>query len=837
MDERYQPSRIEPRWQRAWEEARVFSARPQGRKRYVLEMFPYPSGRLHMGHVRNYSIGDVVARAAAMRGDSVLHPIGWDAFGLPAENAAIEAGVHPREWTLSNVANMRRQMRRLGYSYDWDREVLTCEPAYYRFEQRLFVDMFERDLAYRKGARVNFCPRCATVLANEQVEDGRCWRCGTEVQGRDLVQWFFRITSYAEELLADLDELRDGWPEQVLAMQRNWIGKSVGAKIRFPLERPVEGQDALDVFTTRPDTLFGATFMSLAPEHPLLPALARQGGKAGEVDAFCKRILAEDRARRTAEDREKEGVFSGASCINPATGDAIPIWVANFVLPEYGTGAVMAVPAHDQRDFEFARKYGLSMRVVIEPLDGSLDPATMAAAYVDPGTMVASGDFSGMPSEEGKRAVTARHGNETVNYRLRDWLISRQRYWGTPIPMIHCDACGVVPVPRADLPVVLPEDVQLGGAGGSPLERHELFRQARCPRCAREARRETDTMDTFVNSSWYFLRYCSPKSDALVDAKEGAFWMPVDQYIGGIEHAVLHLLYSRFLTRVLRDLGHVKIAEPFPRLLTQGMVCMPTRSCPEHGWLYPEEKTCGKCERPPVAGPSAAMSKSKKNVVDPEALIERYGADTARLFILFAAPPEKDLEWNDAAVEGMHRFLLRVWRLVRRVVDERPGGSGDAAPLRRKTHKTIRKVGDDVARFHFNTAISALMELCNTSYEQIDAAPAEAVAEAARALVVLLSPFAPHVAEEMWAALGEKTLLARAPWPSYDVELAKDERVTFVVQVNGRVRGRIEMEPDAQEPDVLSAALADSAVRPHIGDKAVTKVVFVPGRLLSLVVS
>jgi leucyl-tRNA synthetase len=835
VNERYTPAEIEPRWQRAWQEARVFEARRQGRKRYVLEMFPYPSGRLHMGHVRNYSIGDAIARFSAMRGDSVLHPIGWDAFGLPAENAAIEAGVHPRAWTMQNVKNMRRQLRRLGYSYDWDRELLTCEPGTYRFEQQVFIDMFERDLAYRKGARVNFCGRCATVLANEQVEDGRCWRCGTAVEQRELVQWFVRTTAYAEELLSGLDDLRGAWPEQVLTMQRNWIGKSAGARLRFPLEAPLSGCDAIEVFTTRPDTLYGATFMSLAPEHPMALALARRGGREAEVEKFCRRVMAEDRAHRMAEDREKEGVWTGARCTNPATGLAIPIWVANFVLMEYGTGAVMAVPAHDQRDFVFARKYGLPVRVVIQPPAGNLDPATMTAAYEEPGTMVASGDFSGTPSEEGKRAVTARFGEATVHYRLRDWLISRQRYWGTPIPMIHCDACGVVPVPRADLPVVLPEDVDIAGAG-SPLLRHATFPRARCPRCGGAARRETDTMDTFVNSSWYFLRYCSPASDALVDPADEAFWMPVDQYIGGIEHAVGHLLYARFYTRVLRDLGYVKASEPFARLLTQGMVCMPTRSCPEHGWMYPEEKTCPRCGRDPILGASVAMSKSKKNVVDPEALIDKYGADTARLFILFAAPPEKDLEWSDADVEGMHRFLSRVWKLVRRSLDERPAGTGDGTELRRKTHKTIRKVGLDLERFHFNTALAALMELLNLLSERFDTAPPDAVREAVRALVACLGPLAPHVAEEMWSALGEKDLLARTAWPGWDPELARDETVQFVVQVNGRVRGRVELSADAGEEEVLAAALADAAVRQHVGDKPVKKVVFVPRRLLSLVV-
>jgi leucyl-tRNA synthetase len=628
---RYDPEAVESKWQRRWEEARTFAARPApGQPRYyVLEMFPYPSGRIHMGHVRNYSIGDVIARQRRMAGYHVLHPMGWDAFGLPAENAAIQHGVHPARWTSDNIEHMRRQLKRLGFSYDWDRELATCDPAYYRWEQLFFVRMLDRGLAYKRRSVVNWCSHCETVLANEQVVDGACWRCDTPVIERELEQWFLRITAYAEELLRDLDRLA-GWPERVVTMQRNWIGRSVGAEIRFPLE----GRSGdVAVFTTRPDTLFGVTFMSLAAEHPLVASLVAGTPAEREVAAFVARVRATPRAQRT---QGKEGVATGAFCRHPITGARIPIYVANFVLMEYGTGAVMAVPAHDQRDFEFARAYGLPVRVVVQPEGEHLDPARMTAAWEGPGRLVDSGDFSGLESEVAKQriadALAARgQGGPSVSYRLRDWGISRQRYWGAPIPVVYCDRCGMVPVPEHDLPVVLPEDVALTGTGGSPLAAHDAFVRTRCPRCDGPARRETDTMDTFVESSWYFARYCSPRHDgAPFEPAELDYWLGrdgVDRYIGGIEHAVLHLLYARFFTKVLRDLGFLHLDEPFRRLLTQGMVI----------------KDCAK------------MSKSKGNVIDPDSMVERYGADTARLFCLFASPPERDLEWSDQGVEGMSR--------------------------------------------------------------------------------------------------------------------------------------------------------------------------------------
>ncbi|HLY37080.1 MAG TPA: leucine--tRNA ligase, partial [Candidatus Binatia bacterium] len=688
---RYEPAAVEAKWQARWETARAFAARPSsGRERfYVLEMFPYPSGRIHMGHVRNYSIGDVIARQRRMAGYEVLHPMGWDAFGLPAENAAIQNRVHPARWTYDNIDHMRRQLKRLGFSYDWDRELATCDPRYYRWEQLFFIRMLERGLAYKRRSLVNWCPQCETVLANEQVEDGRCWRCDSPVVERELEQWFLRITAYAEELLRDLDRLT-GWPERVVTMQRNWIGRSTGAEVRFPLEgRP----DALAIFTTRPDTLFGVTFMSLAAEHPLATALAAGTPQEAAVAAFVARVRATPRTERA---QGKDGVATGAYCRHPFTGARIPIYVANFVLMEYGTGAVMAVPAHDQRDFEFAHAFGLPVRVVVQPDDERLDPATMERAGEGPGRLVDSGEFTGLDSETAKERIAAAlaargEGGPTVSYRLRDWGVSRQRYWGAPIPIVYCARCGTVPVPESELPVVLPEDVALTGTGGSPLAAHEAFVQTRCPRCAGSARRETDTMDTFVESSWYFARYCSPRDEREpFDPTETAYWLApdgVDRYIGGIEHAVLHLLYARFFTKVLRDLGFLRLDEPFRDLLTQGMVIKD----------------------------GAKMSKSKGNVVDPDYLVERYGADTARLFCLFASPPERDLEWSDEGVEGMSRFLQRVWRLVHGVAP-RLAAPGTPVPvgdeLHRLVHRTIARVTDDVAeRLHFNTAIAAVMEL------------------------------------------------------------------------------------------------------------------------------
>ena len=850
MQERYTPAEIESRWQQFWEERGSYrvtedSAAP---KYYLLEMFPYPSGRIHMGHVRNYSIGDVVARFKRLQGFNVLHPMGWDAFGMPAENAAIQHGTHPAKWTYENIANMRVQLKKMGLSYDWSRELATCDVAYYRWEQLIFLRMFERGLAYKKSSSVNWCPSCQTVLANEQVEDNCCWRCDSEVTAKELEQWFFRITAYAEELLEETWNL-PGWPEPVLTMQRNWIGRSTGCEIDFPI---VGRDQTIKVFTTRQDTLFGATFMSLAPEHPLALDLA-SSGQLPAVEAFIAKVRKQDKARRTSDDFEKEGVFTGSWCLNPVTGARMPIYLGNFVLMDYGTGAVMAVPTHDQRDFEFARKYQLPLTVVIQPEGETLDPKTMSAAWTGPGVLVHSGSFDGLQNEAAKEAIAAALaaqgiGRKTVNWRLRDWGVSRQRYWGTPIPIIYCASCGAVPVPEADLPVVLPTDVEFSGEGGSPLAHSGSFVEVDCPRCGANARRETDTFDTFVESSWYFARYACPGHDTgPVDKGAAEYWLPVDQYIGGIEHAVMHLLYARFFTKVMRDLGLMQVDEPFRNLLTQGMVCMETRSCATHGWLYPEEVidgNCSKCGAPAAVGRNEKMSKSKKNVVDPDHLIRRYGADTARLFSLFAAPPEKDLEWNEAGVEGCYRFLNRVWRGVFdnletiRDAAVATGAAGDGRELRRQIHRTIKKVTEDIdGRFHFNTAIAAVMELVNAIYA-FNAKPdyPEVLREALESVVRLLAPFVPHIAEELWAALGHTQGLDAAGWPAWDEDALTEDQLTIVVQVNGKVRGKVTVAATADEATVREAALAEPNVARFLAGATLRKVVVVPGRLVSVVV-
>ncbi|MBI2061737.1 MAG: leucine--tRNA ligase [Nitrospirae bacterium] len=854
---RYEPESIELKWQAKWDEARLFevdetrATSPESRstKYYLLEMFPYPSGRIHMGHVRNYTIGDVVARYKMMRGHTVLHPMGWDAFGLPAENAAIERGIHPAQWTLDNIAYMKSQLKRLGYAYDWRREIATCDPSYYRWEQWLFLRMLEKGLAYRKKSIVNWCPSCSTVLANEQVEDGRCWRCDSEVAHKELFQWFFRITAYAEELLRETYNLK-GWPEPVLIMQRNWIGKSEGAEVDFP----VVGSDLkIRIFTTRPDTLYGTTFMSLSPFHPLVEELS--GGLPSEpkvrleVDAMRRAKLAGGE-RGPADQVEKKGVFTGSYCINPLTGKMLPVYVANFVLMEYGTGAVMAVPAHDQRDFEFARQYNLPIEVVIQPVAEKLDPARMECAYEEPGVMANSGPFDGMPSEEGKKKVIELLekkgvGRGAVTYKLRDWGISRQRYWGAPIPVIHCDACGVVPVPESDLPVVLPRDVAFTGKGDSPLAQHPYFTKVQCPKCKSAARRETDTMDTFVESSWYFARFACPDSaNGMVDPPRANFWLPVDQYIGGIEHAVLHLLYARFYTKVMRDFGLLKTGEPFQRLLTQGMVIKD----------------------------GAKMSKSKGNVVDPDEIIRKYGADTARLFILFAAPPEYDLEWSDQGVEGASRFLRRVWDLFQRldtaaILDERERFATilrnlepskipeQAAQVLRKCHQTIKKVTEDIEdRFHFNTAVAAIMEFCNTfnawhrpqlvTYGRgIEEKSQSLIDQRAifwfcvRNLALLLAPFVPHVAEELWSQLGEKDFVSRHPWPAWDPKWIQEEAITVIVQIDGKLRSKLIVPRDLSEAELRARAMGDPKVQPWVADRQVRQVVVVPQRLVNIVTS
>ncbi|HXG04033.1 MAG TPA: leucine--tRNA ligase [Candidatus Binatia bacterium] len=821
--DRYPFLEIESKWQRIWEQRRQFqvSEDPSRPKFYCLEMFPYPSGRIHMGHVRVYAIGDVLARFKWMRGYNVLHPMGWDAFGLPAENAAIEHGVHPAIWTYENIDYMRAQLKKMGLSYDWSREVTTCEPSYYKWEQLIFIKMLERGLAYRRRSTVNWCPSCQTVLANEQVEDGRCWRCASEVTPREIEGWFFKITAYAEELLAWCDRL-PGWPERVMTMQRNWIGKSEGAEF----DLPVAGRPglAVRVFTTRPDTVFGMTYAVLAPEHPLVDRLVADDRERAAVEAFRAEVARQSEIERTAADRPKRGLRLGARVVNPFTGAEIPLFIADYVLMGYGTGAIMAVPGEDQRDWDFARANGLP---IIETVQRP--PGWTGEAYTGDGIKINSGFLDGLTVAEAKRRavewlVERGLGEAKVNYRLRDWGISRQRYWGAPIPVLYCERCGMVPEKEENLPVVLPRDVQISGKGGSPLAEVASFVNAPCPACGGRARRETDTMDTFVESSWYFLRYCSPHYEGgMFEPRAAEYWMPVDQYIGGIEHAVLHLLYARFYTKVLRDLGLTKVDEPFQALLSQGMVIKD----------------------------GAKMSKSRGNVVDPDDLIRTFGADTARLFSLFAAPPEKDLEWNDHGVEGCSRFLNRVWRLVLGRLDEIRSALATAAPstaegraFRRTIHETIARVTHDIEReFHFNTAVSAIMELVNAlqAFDQAstDRMPAGERAallrEGVETLLRLLAPFCPHITEELWERLGHSGSLFRAPWPEPDPGALVREAVELVVQVDGKVRGRVTVGVDAPEEEVRRRALADDRVRAWAPADRVARVVVVPNRLVNIV--
>ena len=827
MAKGYDFKEIEEKWQLCWEERKQFRVTedPSRPKYYLLEMYPYPSGRIHMGHVRNYSIGDVVARYKRMRGYNVLHPMGWDAFGLPAENAALENNIHPAIWTEDNIRYMRKQLKRMGFSYDWDRETASCYRDYYKWNQWFFLKMYERGLAYKRASSVNWCDSCQTVLANEQVEGGLCWRCETPVRQKQLEQWFLRITHYAEELLAGLDKL-PGWPERVKVMQRNWIGKSVGVEVRFPL---ASGDASIPAFTTRVDTLFGATFILLSPEHPMVQKVSEETPQAQSISLFLERMSRADKISRTALDAEKEGCFTGSYAINPATGEKIPIWVANYVLLEYGTGAVMAVPAHDQRDLEFARKYDLPIRVVVKGLDGGPGEETSAEAYVEEGLLINSGRFNGLPSDRAREAI-AKHlegngnGKRQVAFRFRDWGISRQRYWGTPIPIIYCDRCGTVPVPYQDLPVVLPSDVQIVGKGESPLGKVDGFVQSGCPKCSAPARRETDTMDTFVDSSWYFLRFLSPHND-LVPVEEDAarYWMPVDQYIGGIEHAVMHLLYARFFTKFLHDLNLIQVDEPFTNLLTQGMVIKD----------------------------GSKMSKSKGNVVDPNELLERYGADTARLFSLFASPPEKDLDWSDQGVEGSFRFLNRIWRMVETYQPSSRSVDGEphleeltvGKDLFRCVHQTIKKVTEDIEdKFHFNTAISALMELVN-EVSQFDLSGTEAernerdrvLKKALETVLLLLSPFSPHICEELWRRMGHPRSVFEEPWPVYDERAIAEEVALIVVQINGRVRHRLYLAASSTEEEIKGTVLSDDRVKSLLSGQEVKKIVLVPNKLVNIV--
>lgn len=860
MAESYMPEAIEKKWQTRWDEAGLFQVTedPEKPKYYLLEMFPYPSGKIHMGHVRNYTIGDVVARYKRMRGFNVLHPMGWDAFGMPAENAAIQNKTHPAAWTYANIDAMRAQLKRIGFSYDWDRELATCTPDYYRWEQWLFIQMVKKGMAYRKESFVNWCDDCQTVLANEQVEDGACWRCGKAVRQKKLWQWYFKITDHAEDLLVHCDEL-PGWPEKVTTMQKNWIGKSIGARIRFAVEG---GEDHIDVFTTRPDTVFGVTYMCLAPEHPLVARLSAGTGQEAAVSEFVDRISRQERTAKAIETAEKEGVFIGAYAVNPLNGRKIPVYTGNFVLMEYGTGAVMSVPAHDQRDFEFAAKYGIEKVVVIQPEGESFDPATMEAAWTGPGLLVNSESFTGMENKAAQDAIATwlnerKLGEKTINFRLRDWGISRQRYWGSPIPMIHCDACGVVPVPESDLPVRLPEDAALLENGGSPLGSLSSFYETTCPVCGAKARRDTDTMDTFVESSWYFLRYCSPKFDQGIFDKEAVkYWMPVDQYIGGVEHAVMHLLYSRYFTRVLEGEGLVDFKEPFTNLLTQGMVCKETTTCPEHGFLYPEEvdwsgeaPVCTTCKNPITVGRVEKMSKSKKNVIDPNEMLAKYGADTTRLFCLFAAPPERDLEWSDSGVDGAARFLKRVWRLVGRYQEAVAGvapytgapdvlGGTDKA-IFRKANQTVKKVTEDIDRFHFNTAISAVMELVNAVFAADEKGEGLQDAGVIRYLVesiaLLLSPIVPHFSEEVWEAMGNDTAVLASPWPTWREDALAADELLIVVQVNGKLRDRITVAADAEDEAIKATALAAEGANKFLEGKTIRKVILVKNKLVNIV--
>ncbi|MGE3275654.1 MAG: leucine--tRNA ligase [Vicinamibacterales bacterium] len=827
----YRPQDLDRKWQKRWDDAQAFEVTedPSKPKFYCLEMFAYPSGHAHVGHVRNYIIGDIVARYKRLTGFNVLHPFGWDAFGLPAENAAIKHGIHPETSTLGNISHMKGQLQRLGISYAWGRELATCLPDYYRWNQWLFTRMYERGLAYRRRSTVNWCPSCQTVLANEQVVDGACWRCGTPVTQKDLEQWFFRITAYADDLLAGIDGLTK-WPEKVLTMQRNWIGRSEGARVRFALQGG-GSEDALEVFTTRIDTIYGATFVLLAPEHALVSRFADESEDPDGFRARAMRFRSQDRAARISGEVEKEGFFTGRYAVNPFTGRPVPIWVANFVLGEYGTGAVMAVPAHDQRDFEFARKYDLPVTVVVRPADAEVpDAAALTEAASGDGVLVHSAEWDGLGSDEARAKLTAEAarrgiGEGTVQYRLKDWGISRQRYWGTPIPMIYCDRDGVVPVPDDQLPVLLPQITQFSGRGDSPLAQVPEFVNVTCPKCGGPARRETDTMDTFVDSSWYFYRFADAHNDQLpFDPAKVNYWCPVDFYSGGVEHAILHLIYSRFFARVYHDLGMVDHTEPFEHLLTQGMVLKD----------------------------GAVMSKSKGNVVDPDTMLQKFGADALRLYVMFVAPPEKEVEWTDSGLEGSYRFLWRVWRIADqwRTAATEPGLGMPAQSdlpaaeraLRRKTHDTIRRVTADIdVRKQFNTAVSAMMELVNDLYAFTDAAgetptpAAAAVArEAVEALIVMLSPFAPHSAEELWERYGHQGGLMAAAWPVFDADVAKAEAVVIPVQVNGKVRARISAAPDAPADEL--ERLAREAVAAHIEGKTVRKVVVAQGRLVSVVV-
>ena len=829
----YEPNRIEEKWQAYWEKNKTFKAERDSSKKkfYLLEMFPYPSGRIHMGHVRNYTIGDTLARFKRMKGFNVIHPLGWDAFGMPAENAAIKNNTHPAKWTFENIRIMREQIKALGLSYDWDREIATCHPGYYKWNQWLFLKFLEKGIAYRKNSTINWCEICQTVLANEQVVDGCCWRCDNEVIQKQQEGWFFKITDYADRLLEGCKNLSGKWPEQVLTMQNNWIGKSFGAEVDFKIK---DSDHAIKVFTTRPDTLYGAMFMVLAPEHPFTFELSRGTEQESEVDTFVKKVNRQDTIARTSDTGNKEGVFIGAYAINPLTGESIPVWTANFVLMDYGTGAIMSVPAHDQRDLDFARKYNLPVRVVIQPKNETLDEKTMTQAFSSDGAMIHSEKFDGLIGQEARKKVCEylskeRIGKATVNFRLRDWGVSRQRYWGTPIPVVHCDVCGIVPVKYNQLPVELPLEVQLGEKGQSPLHTLESFYKTKCPTCKAPAKRDTDTLDTFICSSWYFDRYTSARlEDNPFSLEDNDYWMPVDQYVGGIEHAILHLLYARFFNLVLNDIGLTQTKEPFDHLLTQGMVIKD----------------------------GAKMSKSKGNVVDPDEIIKKYGADTARIFILFAAPPVKDLEWSDQGVEGCFRFLKRVWRIFSEYVDVIKTASppdenfstsiNELKELRRITHVTIRRVTEDIEkRMQFNTAIAAIMEWVNHLYhfKEWEKKQSETkddikavIREAMETLILTLAPFAPHIAQEMAVEMNFSDALDENKWPLYKENLTQTDEILIVLQVNGKVRQKIQVASGVSDEDLKLLSLNEPRIQEWIQDKEIKKVIIVPKKLVNIVV-
>jgi leucyl-tRNA synthetase len=817
MEKEYNFLNIEKKWQKYWEENKLFKAEEDYSKEkyYVLEMFPYPSGKIHMGHVRNYTIGDVVARFNIMKGKNVIHPMGWDAFGLPAENAALEHKIHPYDWTMNNINYMRKQLKRMGFSYDWDREINTSMEDYYKWNQWLFLKLYERDLVYKEKALVNWCSGCETVLANEQVKEGFCWRCGTKIIEKELSQWFFKITDYAERLLEGHNLIKN-WPEKVLLMQKNWIGKSEGADIYFKI---VGLKEDLVVYTTRPDTIFGATYVVLAPENPIIERLPIRGVRKKMVEEFLNKI----KNKKRTGDEEKEGIFTGCYCINQVNGEIIPLWIADYVIMEYGTGAIMAVPAHDQRDFEFAKKYSLPFRIVIQPKDEFLSVHTLKEAYEGEGYIVNSMHFDDISSEEAKKEMviwmeSLGIGRRKVNYRLKDWLISRQRYWGTPIPIIYCDNCGIVPVPYEDLPVRLPLEKKYFKEGVCKLENIKDFMECVCPKCKSSAQRESDTMDTFVDSSWYFARFTSPREKNLpLNLEKSNYWLPVDQYIGGIEHAILHLLYARFFTKVLADMDLLKIEEPFTNLLTQGMVIKD----------------------------GAKMSKSKGNIVDPNEILEKYGADTVRLFILFASPPEKDLEWSFQGVEGSYRFIKRVFRLVERYSQRIKNIKVDKeinlkSPLISTLHKTIKKVTSDISKeFQFNTAIASIMELINEVYKfsPEDEEDYKVLKVVLENILLMLAPFVPHLCEELWEGIGNTPSIFNQSWPEYKEDLIKEEKIMIVVQINGKVRAKLSFDASYSDEKIKEAILLDPNIRAKIGNRKIKRFIYVPRKLASLVVA